>query len=679
MYYTYLGNDDYQVTLRLYRDCGPDNTNNTALDATAAIGIFNSADLLVNTVTFYLPSEANMPVVTGNPCLTAPPSICTRQGVYTGTVHLPSGTGGYTLAYQRCCRSPAMFNIVNSPNQQGMTCTIQVPDPAITGPNSSPAFNDDPPMVLCLGQTTVLDQLATDADGDSLVYALCPPLDGATSWNPTPTVPSPPPYAPVVWAPGYSTQNQLNSSPPMTFGGGDGQLTLHPSLIGNFAVSICVREYRNGMLLSTTIRDFRFLVVPCIPAFTSAFAEQDGHCDGLLVSMHNQSTGAGSYHWDFGVAGTDTDTSNAVNPAFTYPAPGTYTISLVANPGWPCADTSRRTYTVHEPLQVAFTPPPILCPGQLPATLTATGNFTATADIRWDTGTETPEGTAITADWPTLGSHAVTVMAHEDGCDASYTDTVRVFPPPEPAFSADTNGCMPFAPAFTNNSTAWTPMHHLWDFGDGTTATDSLPDHVYAAAGTYTVSLTVSTDSGCIDSRTLVRPDLVTVWPLPVAMAGAIPPVTSVLEPEVAFTDHSLHAVAWDFLVEGIHYDTTAFTHTFQDAGWYTAFLTVASDKGCTDTASVRIFIGDHLFFAPTAFTPDGDGQNEVWKPSVKGAREYRLEIFNRWGEPVFSTQDPGQGWDGKGAVPGVYAYKAWLSEWGPLEKEYNGSFVLLR
>ena len=49
MYYTYIGNDNYQVTLRLYRDCGPSNTNNTALDAQAAIGIFSSSGVLVNT------------------------------------------------------------------------------------------------------------------------------------------------------------------------------------------------------------------------------------------------------------------------------------------------------------------------------------------------------------------------------------------------------------------------------------------------------------------------------------------------------------------------------------------------------------------------------------------------------------------------------------------------------
>lgn len=69
MSYTYLGNDDYFVTLTLYRDCGPDNVNNTALDFQAAIGIFNSSGSLVNTVHFDLPGELNVPVVLINPAL----------------------------------------------------------------------------------------------------------------------------------------------------------------------------------------------------------------------------------------------------------------------------------------------------------------------------------------------------------------------------------------------------------------------------------------------------------------------------------------------------------------------------------------------------------------------------------------------------------------------------------
>lgn len=386
MSYTYQGNDDYFVTLTLYRDCGPDNTNNTALDFQAAIGIFNSNGVLVNTVHFNLPGEMNVPVVVTNPCLTAPPTICAKMGIYSGTINLPSGTGGYTLTYQRCCRSPVVSNITNTP-AQGLTITVQVPDPNITGANNSPSFQYDPPTVLCLDQTFVLDQLAVDPDGDSLAYSMCAPLQGGDDlFNAMPDPPLAPPYNPVVWAAGFSTNNQLNSTPPAVFANNDGFLTVHPTSIGSFAVSLCVSEYRDGVLLNTLIRDFRFLVVPCAQAIVSDFMEQQATCDGLQVQFHNESVGSTVYLWDFGVPGSTADTSSATDPNFTFPAAGSYTVSLITGGNLACSDTSTHVFTVHDPLAIAFTPPPILCTDDLPYPMVAFGNFGPSATVLWNFG-----------------------------------------------------------------------------------------------------------------------------------------------------------------------------------------------------------------------------------------------------------------------------------------------------
>ncbi|MBP9159811.1 MAG: PKD domain-containing protein, partial [Flavobacteriales bacterium] len=681
MSYTYLGDDDYFVTLTLYRDCGPDNVNNTALDFQAAIGIFNSSGSLVNTVHFDLPGELNVPVVVINPCLAAPPSICAKMGIYSGTIHLPSGTGGYTLTYQRCCRSPVVTNITNTP-AQGMTVTVQVPDPDITGANNSPAFQYDPPTVLCLDQTFVLDQLAVDPDGDSLAYSMCSPLQGGDDlFNAMPDPPLAPPYNPIVWAPGFSTSNQLNSTPPAVFANNDGFLTVHPTTIGSFAVSLCVSEFRNGVLLNTLVRDFRFLVVPCAQAIVSDFMEQQATCDGLQVQFHNESTGTSEYLWDFGVTGSTADTSSATDPNFTFPAPGSYTVTLITGASLACSDTSTHVFTVHDPVSVAFTPPPILCADDLPYPMVAFGNFGPSATVTWNFGdgiSPFPDSANTTVDFPEMGSHAVSISVTEDGCTASFADSVRVFPLPTAEFTLDTTaGCIPFTPVFTNTSTAWTPMEYLWYFGDGTSSTDSIPEKTYGAPGIFDVSLTTTTSAGCIASVTQLQPGLVQIWPQPEASAIASPVVTTVLFPDVQFTDNSIDATTWDYFLEGIHYDTPNFMHTFTAAGWQTAYLTVTSGHGCFDTTSVRVFIGDHLFFAPSAFSPNGDDFNETWKPSVLGAREYQLDVFDRWGREVFSTTDPNAGWDGKNAMPGMYSYKAWLTEYGPLEKEYNGSFVL--
>ena len=64
---------------------------------------------------------------------------------------------------------------------------------------------------------------------------------------------------------------------------------------------------------------------------------------------------------------------------------------------------------------------------------------------------------------------------------------------------------------------------------------------------------------------------------------------------------------------------------------------------------------------APNAFSPNGDGNNDVWLPLITCYEEYTLSVFNRWGELVFNSNDPNEGWDGKNSEsthkPGVYLF----------------------
>ena len=207
LYYDHISGDDYQVTLKLYRDCGPNNTNGTGFDANAEIGVFDNAGNWLFSELFTLPVPVLIPISLSNPCLTVPPGICVEEASYTGVITLPSGTGGYTLAYQRCCRTPVTINL-NSPNTQGITCMVKVPDTAVTGANSSPHFANYPPIVWCNSEAMVFDHHAVDADGDALTYELCAPFQGADQFNPMPSPPAPPPACrrgPRRWRPGGSS------------------------------------------------------------------------------------------------------------------------------------------------------------------------------------------------------------------------------------------------------------------------------------------------------------------------------------------------------------------------------------------------------------------------------------------------------------------------------------------
>ena len=79
--------------------------------------------------------------------------------------------------------------------------------------------------------------------------------------------------------------------------------------------------------------------------------------------------------------------------------------------------------------------------------------------------------------------------------------------------------------------------------------------------------------------------------------------------------------------------------------------LAVTDQAGCTDTAfvTVKIFKTNPYVFVPTAFTPNGDGRNDIIRPIAVGIQQIKyFNIYNRWGQLVFSTRDNNRGWDGK-------------------------------
>ena len=148
LYYTSVGNGQYEVTLKMYRDCGPNNTNGTGFDATAIIAAYRlDNNAFVTSVSVPLSGTTDVPIALNNPCLTPPGTICVEEGLYVATMTLPGGLGGYTLAYQRCCRSPAVINL-DAPETQGLTCTVTIPDTDVSGENSSPRFSAYPSIAL---------------------------------------------------------------------------------------------------------------------------------------------------------------------------------------------------------------------------------------------------------------------------------------------------------------------------------------------------------------------------------------------------------------------------------------------------------------------------------------------------------------------------------------------------
>jgi gliding motility-associated-like protein len=91
------------------------------------------------------------------------------------------------------------------------------------------------------------------------------------------------------------------------------------------------------------------------------------------------------------------------------------------------------------------------------------------------------------------------------------------------------------------------------------------------------------------------------------------------------------------------------------------------------------------MFYAPNAFTPNNDGQNDIWLPSTIGVTKYHLLIHNRWGEVIFETRDPKEPWLGNinegehYAADGVYIYHAVIEDLLKLPHEFTGHISVVR
>lgn len=311
--YECLGNNQYKVTFKFYRDCTGVSAPNPA-----QIKIYNSANSLVQTLSLPLISTVPLPTNAPNPCTTPPTGICVEEITYTGNVTLPPIAGGYQLTFDLCCRNPG---IVNGPANSSAYSTW-IPDVSKATCNNSAVYASAPPMFVCAGLPLSYDHSATDADGDVLTYSLCSAIESAV------------PLTNYPYSAPYTASNPMGGG--LTINPTTGLITGTPNTLGKFVVGVCVTESRNGVVINTTTRDFQWNVVDCHTVTVASALSALTDCNTHKVSFFNNSTGGVSYLWSFG----DGQTTTAVAPTHNYSSLGTYNVTLISfatNPA--CNDT----------------------------------------------------------------------------------------------------------------------------------------------------------------------------------------------------------------------------------------------------------------------------------------------------------------------------------------------------
>jgi gliding motility-associated-like protein len=682
MFYDDLGSGNYKIHMKAYRDCSS-SSSGAAFDNPAFFTVYDVANNVVTTFTLAPLSILEIPPSINSNCIQPPlgEDVCVEEAIYEKTITLPPLAGGYTIVYQRCCRNATIINL-NSPSTLGGSYFTHIPGPEVVTTNSSPRFQKFPPLFVCNGRLINFDHSATDPDGDSLVYSLCAPYDGLDQCCPTvgslpncpnpppscPPVNTPPPYTPLTFIAPYSSSYPLSSSPAININPSTGFLDGVPNINGQWIVGVCVEEYRGGQLIGVHRREFQFNVVSCIIQIQAEFNDQsaavyDGtatipnqFCTGTTIIFSNFSQGGSSYHWDFGVNGILSDTSNLANPTYTYPDTGRYVITLIVNPGNQCSDTTKRTYYVYPLLKPTFTAPPPQCLPGNSFNFSVGGAYQPYATFYWTFGPNASPANSPSVNPPNIsynspGKYTVFVDVKQNVCKKTLIDTVQVYQPPEASFVGDTvEACDPATITFTNTSQSSFSVTYTWYFSDGTTSSLKDPTHVFTPAGVYNVTLSVNAGSGCVGTSSFVVPGMVNVYPAPFAAFSFSPSSTTIFEPDIYFTNESVNCFNWSYdFGDGNFSQAISPIHSYNNYGDFKVILTAGNEFGCIDTC-VRVvqILPEFKFWVPNSFTPGNkDGMNDVFTPIVICAEEYEFYVYDRWGGLIFKSKTPGEGWDG--------------------------------
>ena len=414
------------------------------------------------------------------------------------------------------------------------------------------------------------------------------------------------------------------------------------------------------------------------PEPQASVEDQYQFCTGLTFDFNNLSTDADAFYWDFGdgLGGIPSGTSTDPNPTYTFPDTGIYEISLTAAADFTCPDVATAQVEIQFLLEPEFETPDPNCFDDHFFTFSGTASSDENTVYEWDFGGATAYSNVEEADvlglmYAEPGTYDVTLTASVPGltgCIQSFTAEVTAIEEPTIDFAAGPwTGCPPHAVSFDNLSTTETATTYTWHFGDGTSSSAVSTSHTYVSPGSYPITLEMETGGFCQRTMELQSAQNVEILPIPVAAIDVTPNQVDILNPLVwveYLGDQNVDC--YYSFGDGGGLEGCQGQYIYSDGGTFTITQTVVNEFGCANTAEGQVSVSGSVFYAPTAFTPDGDGLNDMWLPVVRGVSSYALRVTNRWGQLVFETNDPDEPWlgqmgaEGQHYVPnGMYLYRA--------------------
>ena len=413
-------------------------------------------------------------------------------------------------------------------------------------------------------------------------------------------------------------------------------------------------------------------------------------CANQTISLSCTPNGD-TYSWS-GQAGAYTSPlQNPTIPNATVGMSGTYAVTVIdANS---CINAAFAQVLVNQPPIVTATSGTI-CVGKQ-TTLTASGASTYV----WNSpATLSGSMGPSVIGFPTTSTAYTVTGTDVNGCVGFAVDSITVNPLPVVTTSPIPPNCIPLNVVFTATSTP-AANSYIWNYGNGQTpvvtnnpsSSSFTGSATYTASGTFPVTLAVTDIQGCVNTATTS----VTTFAIPVADFDYGQQPVTILDPTVLFYNESTPGLPyynWNF---GDTYSTQANdtsglvnpSHLYSVVDTFFVTLTVSTISGCSATVTKPIIINEYAtLYVPNAFSPNGDGKNELFLAEGVGISTFKMYIFDRWGLLLYYSEDITKGWNGTYQAKGtqilqedVYVWKIEATDFQNTNRNLHGTVTLLK
>lgn len=437
--------------------------------------------------------------------------------------------------------------------------------------------------------------------------------------------------------------------------------------------------------------------IKVIPNMT-VWADTTANCEPFIANFYNETTEPiDFYEWDFGDGGKSVESF----PVHTYANDGSYDVSLkiVSDEGCENIAVLKDFITVYPIPTAELDLKPDSCYGDT-LSINYIGTASPVASYYWDLSALNP-GEILENPGTVFGPVKLSLTDKPNSRVGFYviseynckSDEIEVPFKRKPWVYVDADpyeGCPVLDVNFTlHPKENIDELNYKWNFGNAKwEAGDAELNHLFAAPdSSFTVLVAIQSEiTGCMD--TIRVPRDIQVYPIPHADFIPDSSEVSIVHPVITFNNLSLDAIQyfWDFGdTLGVSFEESP-TYTYEKLGYFNVRLIAENELTCRDSAFHEILVRFEKIFPPTAFSPNSTiEENRSFLLTADGVKKegYHLQIFNRWGQLIFESENEYKAWDGKmdngqSAPAGAYIWVLNYVDFLGKSHRQNGTVSLL-